>query len=103
MKNEKLYNQIFERILALRKNLKNIDYEYVLGEKLGLRMVGNLLYLDIPFEKVLECKIWFSGHMLIIKKPKNTKNIKLDGIIYAGLNCINLNNCDASIFVEFVD
>ena len=103
VKNEKLYNLIFERILALRKNLKNIDYEYVLGEKLGLRMVGNLLYLDIPFEKVLDCKTWFSGHMLIIKKPKNTKNIKLDDIIYAGLNCINLNNCDASVFVEFVD
>ncbi len=103
VKNEKLYNQIFERILTLRKNLKNIDYEYVLGEKLGLRMVGNLLYLDIPFKKELDCKIWFSGHIVIIKKPKNTKNIKLDGIIYAGLNCINLNNCGASVFVEFVD
>lgn len=103
VKNEKLYNLIFERILALRKNLKNIDYEYVLGEKLGLRMVGNLLYLDIPFEKELDCKIWFSGHIVTIKKPKNTKNIKLDGIIYAGLNCINLNNCGASVFVEFVD
>ena len=103
IKKETLYNQIFEKILKLRKNIKNIDYEYALNERLGLRLVGNLLYFSIPFEKQLNCMVWFSGHKIIIKKPQNTQKIKLDGIIYTGFKYINLNNCDASVFIEFVD
>lgn len=103
IKNDKISNKILDIVLDCKKYLKSTDYEYLFSEYLGLRLSGHTLFIDIKYHIAFTCELWLKGHKIKIKKLKDSKIMKIDGIILTGVDFINLDNYGKEILIEFVN
>lgn len=102
IKGNELSNKILDLILSKKNKIKSKDYEFIFTEDLGLRLCENTLFFDIRLNAEFSCILWLKGHKIILQKAKNATKMKIDGIIYSGVNFINLQCFGAEIFIEFV-
>ncbi len=100
---EKMYNLILDKILSNKDKINLNEYEFVLNEKLGIRLNGRKFYICPRRDEKFFVVGYFAGHKITIKKTSTASNIKIDKLYFSGVDFIDLRYYPTNIEIEFTD
>lgn len=100
--NQKVSDSVLDTITDLKDKVKSSEYEFYLTEVVGFRLSGHFLYLEPKKSAKFNFSIWCRNHKVNLVKNGTGTNMKIDNLVYYGVNYIDLREYLREINIEFV-